>query len=259
LTAGEQLRRIREALGLSVRAVEAASARIAERHGNQDYAISISRLSDIETKGVLPNIFRLYSLSVIYREDYHEILRMFGIRFENAAADLELAPMQVTRPVNIFRRVSPINVPVRVDPAFHPDSTTSIGRMIMDWGTVPLSYLNKFCENRSYSYGYIGENDWTMYPLLLPGSFVQIDESKQKISGGPWRSEYERPIYFLETREEYMCSWCELNNRVLTLVPHPLSPVRIRTLRMDAEVEVVGQVVGVAMRLSRQAESDDEK
>jgi transcriptional regulator with XRE-family HTH domain len=259
VTAGEQLRKIREALGLSVRAVEAASARIAERHGNQDYAISISRLSDIETKGVLPNIFRLYSLSVIYREDYHEILRMYGICFENAAADLDLAPMPVTRPVSIFRRVSPVNVPVRLDPAFHPDSTTSIGRMIMAWGTAPLSYLSKFTENRNFTYGYIGENDLTMYPLLLPGSFVQIDESKQKISSGPWASEYERPIYFLETREGYMCCWCELNNRMLTLVPHPLSTVRMRTLRIEAEVEVLGQVVGVAMRLSRRGESDAAK
>ena len=38
-----------------MRDVEAASGRIAARHGNEDFAISPSRLSDIETKGILPN------------------------------------------------------------------------------------------------------------------------------------------------------------------------------------------------------------
>jgi hypothetical protein len=34
------------------------------------------------------------------------------------------------------------------------------------------------------------------------------------------------------------------------LQPHPLSPVQIRVLRHPQEAEIIGQVVGVAMKLT---------
>lgn len=66
---------------------------------------------------------------------------------------------------------------------------------------------------------------------------------------GAWRSEYERPIYFVETRTGYTCCWCTLEQDKLILQPHPLSPVQIRVLDHPKEAEVLGQVVGAAMRL----------
>src|ERR1700685_4503736 len=82
-----------------------------------------------------------------------------------------------------------------------------------------------------YTYGYIGSEDFTMYPLLPPGTFLQVDESKDKIAQGMWRSEYERPIYFVETREGYTCCWCTLKGENIVLQPHSLSPVPVRILR----------------------------
>src|SRR5207248_4086258 len=64
---GQQLRTIRESLGLTLKDVESASAIIAEKYHNQEYAIPASRLSEIETKGMLPSIYRLYSLALLYR------------------------------------------------------------------------------------------------------------------------------------------------------------------------------------------------
>ncbi len=62
-TAGQHLRAIREQLGPTMRDVEAASVRIAARHSNEDFTVPLSRLSDIEAKGVLPNIHpALFSL-----------------------------------------------------------------------------------------------------------------------------------------------------------------------------------------------------
>jgi hypothetical protein len=69
LDAGHRLRALREELGLTIRDVETSSARIAAKHRNNGFLIPLSRLSEIETKGVLPSIYRLYSLSVIYRRD----------------------------------------------------------------------------------------------------------------------------------------------------------------------------------------------
>ena len=72
--AGQKLKRIRERLGLTYRDVEEASARIAEANQNDEFVVALSRLSDIETKGVVPNIFRLYSFAVIYRRDVRDLM-----------------------------------------------------------------------------------------------------------------------------------------------------------------------------------------
>jgi len=72
--AGQKLKRVRESLNLRYRDVEEASFQIAERYKNDEYAIVLSRLSDIENKGAVPSIYRIYSLAAIYRLDYHEVL-----------------------------------------------------------------------------------------------------------------------------------------------------------------------------------------
>jgi hypothetical protein len=121
--------------------------------------------------------------------------------------------------------------------------------MVEQWGLVPLAYLAQFATS-DFTYGYIGNQDFTMFPLLPPGSFVQVDESRNKVVEGAWRSEYERPIYFVETREGHTCCWCGMRRDDIILQPHPLSPVPVRILKHPQEAEVLGQVVGVAMKLT---------
>lgn len=249
MSGGESLRQIRESLGLTIRDVEAASTRLSEKYGNADYVVTLSRLSDIETKGVTPSAYKLYSFSVIYRRDFKELLALYGIQLNNVAEDADVVEIPRTHPFTATSGCEKIELPVRLDPGFDVCSTSAVGRMIVKWGTVPLQALERF-RQREFTYGYIGTEDMTMYPLLLPGSFVQIDEGKRKIEEGPWRSEYERPIYFMETREGFVCSWCELSGPTLVLRPHPMSPARTRFFRHGSEVEVLGQVVGIAMRLS---------
>jgi len=96
----------------------------------------------------------------------------------------------------------------------------------------------------------VGTQDFTMYPILPPGSFIQVDESRNRVVEGSWRSEYERPIYFVETRDGHTCCWCSMRREEIILQPHPLSPVPVRILRHPQEAEVLGQVVGVAMKLT---------
>jgi hypothetical protein len=84
--------------------------------------------------------------------------------------------------------------------------------------------------------------------ILPPGTFIQVDESRNKVIEGGWRSEYERPIYFVETREGHTCCWCVQGEGGIVLQSHPLSPVRPKIVPND-EADIIGQVVGVAMRL----------
>jgi hypothetical protein len=231
-----------------MRDVETASERLARKYTNEEYFVPISRLSDFETKGVIPSIYRLYSLAVIYRRDFRELLAWYGVNPEVSVSDLEISvPPPRSHFSHALAKTGAVELPVRMDPSFDARKTLNFGRMIEQWGTVPLVYLEGLSKV-DYTYGYIGSEDLTMYPILPPCSFIQVDESKTKVSEGGWRSEYERPIYFIETRDSHVCSWCTLTREALILQPHPLSPVLPRVLGHD-EAEVLGQVVGVAMRL----------
>ncbi len=96
---GQNLRLLRDQLGLTMRDVETASARIAQKHGNDEFAIPPSRLSDIETKGVFPSIFRLYSFAAIYRRDIRELMSWYGVDLNGMASDLDfVSPPSPTFP-----------------------------------------------------------------------------------------------------------------------------------------------------------------
>jgi transcriptional regulator with XRE-family HTH domain len=246
--AGLNLRASRERLGLTMREVESASLRIAARHGSDEFTVSPSRLSDIETKGLLPSIYRLYSLAIIYRLDLHEILSWYGVDLNSAGADLSLTLPPKSHVSEFMQAVPAVQMPIRLDPAFDSRRTTNLSRMVEQWGLVPVAYLAQFSGDH-FVYGYIGSEDFTMYPLLPPGTFLQVDESRNRIVQGMWRSEYERPVYFVETRDGYICCWCALKTGQIVLQPHPLSPVPVRVVRHPQDAEVVGQVVGVALKL----------
>ena len=249
LGGGNKLRSLRESLGCTMRDVESASFQISQRLGSDEFTIPPSRLSDIETKGVVPSIFRLYSLAAVYRRDYRELLSWYGIDLNEILHDVAAAQPPNSHFSTVANNLNEVSIPVRMDPSFNLQRTTNLGRMVEKWGVVPLSHLANFAAADRFTYAYIGSDDYTMYPLLPPGSFLQIDESKCKAQDATWRSEWERPIYFVETREGYVCSWCQVQRDTIVLQPHPLSPVPVRVLRHPQEAEIIGQVVAVAMRL----------
>jgi transcriptional regulator with XRE-family HTH domain len=248
LSAGKKLREIREQIGLTLRDVEIASTALAEVRGIEEFMINPSRLSDIETKGVVPSIYRLYVLSVIYRTDFTQLLKLYGVDLGATAADFTICRPAKTHRLEIVTDSGSVQVPVKLDPGFDLRSTTNLGRMIQDWGVVPLQYLHELSKQK-YTYAYIGIEDRTMYPLILPGSFVQVDEERSRVEESRWRSEFERPIYFVETREGYVCCWCAVRKGEIILQSHPLSPVPPRILKHPHEAEIIGQVIGLAMRL----------
>ncbi len=232
-----------------MRDVENASQQIARRLVSEEFTIPPSRLSDIETKGVVPSIFRLYSMAAIYRRGYRELLSWYGVDLNDIHLDVGAAQPASSHLSTAAENIAEVSIPVRMDPGFNLEKTTNLGRMVEKWGIVPLSYLSMFAANDDYTYGYIGAEDFTMFPILPPGTFVQVDETRNKAAEGAWRSEYERPIYFVETREGFVCSWCAVRRDTIVLQPHPLSPAPVRVLRHPQEAEIIGQVVGVAMRL----------
>src|ERR1700678_3419834 len=247
---GEQLRELRNRLGVTTREVEEFSRTIAEDCQNEEFYISNAWLTQLENKNSIPSIYKLYSLSVIYRTKFNDLLTVFGIDLA-ATSRYQLAlPLQNTH-LTAFESLDPekgVTFPVRFDKNFSLDSTSPISRMVEVWGEVPVALIQKL-DVRHCQYGYVGIHDFMMYPLLRPGSFVQIENRPIRTEAAEWRSEFDRPIYFVELRDGYACCWCEVRGSQITLIPHPLSGCTTRQFSYPTEAEIIGQVTEVAMRL----------
>jgi len=256
---GEQLRELRNRLGITTREVEEFSRTIAEDRQNEEFYISNAWLTQLENKNSIPSIYKLYSLSVVYRTKFSDLLNVFGIDLE-ATSRYQLAlPLQNTHLAEFesLDTQKSVTFPVRFDKSFGLETTSLISRMVEVWGEVPIALIQKL-DVRHCQYGFIGLQDYTMYPLLRPGSFVQIDSQPTRLQTSEWRTEFDRPIYFVELREGYACSWCEVRGSQLTLIPHPLSGCTIRQFAYPSEAEIIGQVTGVAMRLVPPGDGSDE-
>jgi hypothetical protein len=247
--AGQKLRRARERLSLRYRDVEEASLRIAERHKNAEFVIALSRLADIENKGTLPTLYRLYSLCAIYRLELFDVLRWYGVDLSGLPADAVVIEPESTHLIGFSSpNQGDAPLPLSLDPGIDLSRTTYLSRMIQRWGRLPLAVLRGL-DLKNHRYGFIGSEDWSMYPLLAPGALVLIDESRRKIVNSGWTNEFERPIYFFEHRNGYSCAWCHLSENQLVLQPHPASMCNSEVYSFPADIDVIGQVTGVAMRL----------
>jgi transcriptional regulator with XRE-family HTH domain len=247
--AGQKLKAARERLRLTTRDVEDATRKIAIRHGSEEFAVGLSRLSEIENRGVMPTIYRLYSLCAVYRIDLAEVLSWYGVNSAALAADAALIEVGCTHLIRFAANSdSDVQLPLTLDPGFDIRHTNYVSRFIQRWGRLPLALLSGL-DLKNYRYGFIGTGDWTMYPILYPGSLVLIDERRRKVAASGWQDEHDRPIYFLEHRNGYACGWCSLNGNRLVLLPHPSSDSPPQVYAFPGDIDVIGQVTGVAMRL----------
>jgi hypothetical protein len=246
---GQELKRIREKLLLKYRDVTEASRRIARQYGNPEFTIGLSRLADIENKGTIPSIYRLYSLGVIYGLDMNELLKLFGVNVGSMSADSVRLSFPRTRQA-LFHPAgrASVEVPVIGEGADEFRSTNYLSRQLHRWGKLPVALLQSF-DLPKQRYAFVGTDDWSMHPMIRPGSFIQIDEAKRQIKRDTWVHEYERPIYFLEHRAGFRCGWCTQDRQWLIVQAHPASAVPPEVFKYPGDVDVIGQVVGVAMRL----------
>jgi len=243
MDAGLRLRQARERLGLTYRDVERASYELAARRGRPDFILHISRLADIENRAVVPSLHKLYTLAAIYRLNPTDIFRWYGIPIEECFQDGVTVPTPAT---HVMAAPTSLRVPMRFDPGFDPQRTELLSRMVESWGSLEGLLTN---GHPHQLYGYIGLGDMRMMPLLRPGSIVLVDTLRQKIEDGYWRTEHDRPMYFVEVRRGYRCGWFSHDGQRLVMQPHPLSNCFPETWQTPSEAVIVGQVTGIVSRL----------
>jgi hypothetical protein len=202
----------------------------------------------------MPSVHKLFTLSAIYRINFVDLLLFFGIDLDqiNTARLAVKLPRTHLVPPEIYDTERRVSFPVRFDPGARIEDTNLLSRMVQTWGEIPIAFVQNL-GLRKYLYGFIGMDDYTLYPMIRPGAFVQIDDQDTKIQTESWENEFERPIYFFQLREEYACGWCELEGKVLSIIPHSLSGRKTRQFDYPDNIDVVGRVVAVATLLRRKA------
>ena len=253
IRAGQKLKQLRERLGLTLREVEAHSQRLAQQKQNQDFFISRGWLNNIENGTNTPSLFKLYALGAIYREHWSSIFSLFGCNLSDFGRDQAMfSPPKTQLAADSAETEETIVLPLRSREDLRLDRTHLLSRLGEIWGEIPIRLIQHL-DLRNGVYGFVGMTDRTMYPIIRPGSIVEIDQDQRKIVPTKWQNEHERPIYFIELRGEYVCSWCEMREGYLSAVPHPNSKCEVRRFSYPRDAEIVGRVIGVTMRFTEAA------
>jgi len=253
---GERLKQIRTQIGITTREVAVFSKSIADAEGNNEFLVSGPYLTQIENeKKSQPSIYKLFTLASIYGLSYSSLLALYGVDVQKISALHARMPIAKTHLAEYTSAEEPtasVELPIRFDAALNLSQTSLLSRMIETWGRVPVEFIQHL-DVRHHLYGFVGLKDYTLYPLLRPGSFVEIDPELNTPRQRMARSEFDRPIYFVDLRVEYACAWCEVIDGRLLLIAHPLSPVKTRSFAVPGEAEIIGQVTGIAMRVAMPA------
>ncbi len=253
---GKRLRAERERLGLSLRDVEALSHSIAERWQNFDYNIAHTSLADIENGKWPPTLHRLYTLSVVYGRDYDRLASMCGVPVGEVLKEHRKLALPRTYLIGPVPEVhtSTVSSAVKLREKLRAERTNLVPKILEAWEDVPLPF--QLMDGSNPLYGYIGMDDTTLHPFIRPGAFVRIDPRQKKIPAVDWHGDHDRPIFFVELRERYVCSWCEMHDGRLILIPSHESKRRAQHVRYPAEATIVGRVTGVSMDLVERSENE---
>jgi transcriptional regulator with XRE-family HTH domain len=76
---GQQLASLRLRRGLTMQQVHELSKEVAAVRRSPDFLVLPGRLSDIESKGTVPSIYKLYTLSIIYECPLRKLLGFYGL------------------------------------------------------------------------------------------------------------------------------------------------------------------------------------
>jgi transcriptional regulator with XRE-family HTH domain len=238
---GTKLRAIRIQWGLSLLDVEERSLLLAREWGSPSYQISASWLGRVEREDHELSATKVLVLAAIYNIPSGEMLGYCHPENGGIFRFNQLAGPNTT----LLLGEGPLGEQAR---DLLPDSFSS--------DPVPeettLLPLTPGLEASQYRRGIIGHRDQMLDPMIRGGSIVLIDLRKTSITSRKHLiHEFDRPIYFLLTRNGYVCGWCELDKESvwLTLIPHPFSRARSQRFKFREEIDVIGQVVAVFMRL----------
>lgn len=224
----QRLKTLRSGRNITVREVEHASRRIAEVKGDRRFCISNGWLAQLENGASEPSICKLFSLSVIYRVNFLDLVRLYNVDVDEKEKYERVADPFLTQLIG--------------EKNGGRQSLTEASPEYVETSLIPNGKIEN--HDQHIVHAHLGVGEFTMYPMIRPGARLRIDTKQNKVVVGVWHNEYERPIFFIELRGAYTCGWCELQGNQLLIIPHPSSAVGVRRFTYLREAEIVGRVVG---------------
>src|SRR5260370_7736112 len=126
--AGEQLKALRRRLGMTTRQVERFSQQVADTKNNPEFYISHAWLTNIETGEFTPSIYKLYTLSAIYRYKFADLLGFFGLRLDGMTKDILSIRLPTTHLIGKAAALEgeSLSLPTHFAPVFHLPLTSPL-------------------------------------------------------------------------------------------------------------------------------------
>ena len=102
------------------------------------------------------------------------------------------------------------------------DPTSATRRLLSAWSDIPLLLMLDVDWDRG-PLVLVGLSDRMLWPLIPPGSLLQLDQKVRTVESGSW-SEFERPIYLIEFKGRFYCCHAQRRGDTLRLISHAESP-----------------------------------
>lgn len=244
---GNQLRIVRERLGLSQREVARRCAAVSKELGSELYQITGSWLGRVESDPGHQREIGAHPLIAL--------LTIYGITLEELLA--------VHSPRELPEDVSGIQEDVS-ETTVLTHSTETTARLLLpddsDAVTIPENTVimqPAFPRNNGrYLRIVIGHSNNHLYPIVPAGTLALVDKYRRSLDQelGNVEIEIQRPMFLLEMRDgKHICCWCELvdkNEQRAVILFHPTNRRRSIQIVINRDVSVIGQVVAVRIATS---------
>ena len=123
------------------------------------------------------------------------------------------------------------------------DPASATRRLLSAWSDIPILLMLDIDWDRG-PLVLIGLSDRMMWPLLPPGSLLQLNPKARTIAEGSW-SEFERPIYLIEVKGKFFCCHAQRRRETLRLISHAESPAPPAISVPFKEARVRGQLTPI--------------
>lgn len=123
------------------------------------------------------------------------------------------------------------------------DPASAMRHLLAAWSNIPLLLMLDIDWERG-PLVVIGLSDRMMWPLLTPGTLLQLDPKVRTIAAGSW-PEFKRPIYLIEHKARFYCCHAQRRGEVLRLISHAESPSPPAIHVPHREARVRGQVTPI--------------
>jgi hypothetical protein len=140
-----------------------------------------------------------------------------------------------------------LSLVVQLREKLRAERTNLLPKILEAWEEIPEALQEMQGSNPLY--GYIGADDYTSIPSSAQVQSCRSINDRKGFLLWNWHTDHDRPVFFVELHEKYICCWCEMHSGQLILIPSQQSQRRTQHVRYPTDATIIGRVTAVAMTL----------